>query len=69
MPRRTLTKLLVTAAAIGANFLLFDVAADPGARNDLTAAHPDLVRKLDAAIADWEKDVDAGKPVTRPARN
>ena len=53
----------------GANFYLFDVAADPGERNDLTAEHPDIVRRLDAAIGAWEKDVDAGKPVTRPGRS
>jgi arylsulfatase A-like enzyme len=47
----------------GGNFYLFDVAADPGERHDLTAAHPDLVHKLEAAMDAWEKDVDAGKPV------
>ena len=46
----------------GGNFYLFDVADDPGERHDLTAAHPDLVHKLKAAIDAWEKDVDAGKP-------
>ncbi len=46
----------------GGNFYLFDVAEDPGERHDLTAAHPDLVHKLEAAMDAWEKDVDAGKP-------
>jgi len=41
----------------GVNFYLFDVAADPGERHDLTAAHPDLVRKLSAVLDDWEQDV------------
>ena len=41
----------------GVNFYLFDVAADPGERQDLTARHPDRVRKLSAAIDEWEKDV------------
>lgn len=41
----------------GVNFYLFDVARDPGERHDLTALHPDLVRKLSAALDDWEKDV------------
>ena len=40
------------------NFYLFDVAADPAERNDLTAAHPEIVRRLKAAIGSWEKDVD-----------
>lgn len=47
----------------GANFYLFDVAADPGERHDLTAEHTDLVQKLAAMIDAWQKDVDA-----RPTR-
>jgi arylsulfatase A-like enzyme len=43
----------------GVNFYLFDVSADPGERHDLTADHPEMVRKLSAALDDWEKDVDA----------
>lgn len=42
----------------GGNFYLFDVSADPGERHDLTAEHPELVRKLNAALDQWEKDVD-----------
>jgi arylsulfatase A-like enzyme len=45
----------------GANFYLFDVANDPGERHDLTTEHLDLVRKLNAALDAWEKDVDAKK--------
>ena len=41
----------------GSNFYLFDVSEDPGERHDLTAAHPELVRKLNAALDVWEKDV------------
>lgn len=45
----------------GAFYYLFDVANDPGERNDLTTAHLDLVRKLNAALDAWEKDVDASR--------
>lgn len=45
----------------GANFYLFDVANDPGERQDLTTEHLDLVRKLNAALDEWEKDVDTKK--------
>lgn len=41
----------------GRNFYLFDVLRDPGERNDLTASRPDVVRKLNAALDEWEKDV------------
>jgi len=43
----------------GADFYLFDVSADPGERHDLTAEHPELVGKLNAALDAWEKDVDS----------
>ena len=43
----------------GGNFYLFDVVADPGERHDLTAAHLDLVRRLNVALDAWERDVDA----------
>src|SRR6185436_7566447 len=43
----------------GVDFYLFDVAADPGERHDLTADHPDLVHRLSAKLDAWEKDVDA----------
>ena len=32
---------------------LFDVKADPGEQTDLAAAHPDVVKKLDAAYDKW----------------
>ena len=41
----------------GRHFYLFNVADDPGERNDLTYAHPELVRKLSTALDQWEKDV------------
>ena len=37
--------------------LLFDLAADPGERNDLAGAHPDLVARLERLLNDWEADV------------
>jgi arylsulfatase A-like enzyme len=46
----------------GRNFYLFDVSKDPGERDDLTSAHPDLVRKLNAALDEWERDVAAQQP-------
>lgn len=41
----------------GRNFYLFDVAQDPGERNDLTGANPELVRRLNSALDAWEKEV------------
>jgi arylsulfatase A-like enzyme len=43
----------------GINFYLFDVVVDPGETNDLTAAHPERVRQLSAAIDEWEKNFPA----------
>jgi arylsulfatase A-like enzyme len=43
----------------GPKQLLFDVARDPGERDELTARHPDRVRRLKAMLDAWEKDVDA----------
>ena len=45
----------------GVNFYLFDVSNDPGERHDLTAEHPELVRKLAMALDEWEKDIDSKK--------
>jgi arylsulfatase A-like enzyme len=42
----------------GTQFYLFDLSKDPSERNDLTAAHSDLVRRLRGVIEAWEKDVD-----------
>jgi uncharacterized protein (DUF849 family) len=39
--------------------MLFDLAKDPGERNELAASNTDLVRRLRQAILDWEKDVDS----------
>ena len=46
----------------GVNYYLFDVAADPGERRDVTAHHQDLVRQLTAKMDAWEKDVDSPNP-------
>ena len=51
-------KLLVD----GGLYLLFDLNADPGERHDLAAQHPELVVRLKALLADWEKDVDQKVP-------
>jgi len=48
----------------GSNFYLFDVSEDPGERHDVTAAQPDLVRTLSAALDAWEKDVGTHYRVT-----
>ena len=53
-------KLLVD----GGQFLLFDLLADPGERQDLAGRRPDLVVKLKALLEAWEKDVDQ-KPQAR----
>ena len=47
-------KLLVE----GASFFLFDLARDPGERDDLAAQRPDVVRSLWALIQEWERSVD-----------
>lgn len=47
------------------DYYLFDVSVDPGERRDVTAAHPDVARKLIAALDAWEKDVDAKRQVSR----
>lgn len=41
----------------GNDFYLFDLSDDPGERHDLTAEHPELVRKLNAALDQWEKSL------------
>jgi arylsulfatase A-like enzyme len=52
----------------GRDFYLFDVSEDPGERHDLTSAHPELVRKLNAALDEWEKDLATQKRVTNRDR-
>lgn len=44
--------------ADGGQYMLFDLDADPGERTDLAPRHPDIVVRLKALIAAWEKDVD-----------
>jgi arylsulfatase A-like enzyme len=53
----------------GRNYYLFDVAEDPGERHDLTASHPELVRKLNAALDEWEKDVATQNRMTSIAQH
>jgi arylsulfatase A-like enzyme len=43
----------------GANTMLYNLAKDPGERNDLAAERQDIVAKLFPLIATWEADVDA----------
>jgi arylsulfatase A len=40
-------------------YLLFDLRADPGERQDVAQQHVDLMRDLRALIVKWEADVDA----------
>jgi arylsulfatase A-like enzyme len=47
-------KLLVD----GGQFLLFDLRADPGEKQDLAAQRPEMVVKLKTLVEAWEKDVD-----------
>ena len=46
----------------GGLYLLFDLNDDPGERRDLAAQHPDLVVKLKALLAEWEKEVNQKTP-------
>jgi arylsulfatase A-like enzyme len=45
--------------------LLFDLDRDPGERENVAAAHPDVVARLRADLARWEADMDAGYTGTR----
>lgn len=46
-------KLLVDAG----QYLLFDLAQDPGERADLAGRHPEIVVRLKRLLASWEQDV------------
>jgi arylsulfatase A-like enzyme len=46
----------------GGQYLLFDLNDDPGERHDLAAQHTDIVVRLKALLAGWEKDVDQKTP-------
>ena len=46
----------------GGQFLLFDLHDDPGERRDVAAQHTDIILKLKAQLADWEKDIDRKTP-------
>ncbi len=47
---------------------LFDMAADPGEKNDIARDHPQIVREMRAAYEDWFRDVTRGirSPVRIP---
>ena len=49
-------KLLIDGAVT--RIFLFNVRNDPGEREDLFARRPDLVGRLQQALAEWERDVD-----------
>jgi arylsulfatase A-like enzyme len=40
---------------LGQWVLLFDLEADPGERRDLAALHPEIVRRLQARFAEWDR--------------
>jgi len=48
-------KLLVD----GDDILLFNLPRDIGERNDVAKEHPDVARRLELLLIDWQKDVDA----------
>jgi arylsulfatase len=41
----------------GANWAVFDLAADPGEKSDLAASHPELVARIDRAYDAWWEEV------------
>jgi arylsulfatase A len=47
---------------------LFDLGADIGERHDLSAEQPELIKKLQARFAAWEKEMEAAEP-RGPFRN
>ena len=50
-------KLIVDGAP--ARTFLFDVRADPGERQDHFSRQPEIARRLQSLLAEWERDVDA----------
>ena len=51
----------------GDHLLLFDLAKDPGERNDLSQQRPDLVASLRAQLVEWEAEVEAEAKTTMTA--
>jgi arylsulfatase A-like enzyme len=45
---------------------LFDLASDPGERNDLAAERPERARELHGRLVAWRKQVDAALPRPNP---
>ena len=39
--------------------MLFDLTRDVGEERDLAGQHRDMVTELQAAVGEWERDVDA----------
>lgn len=50
-------KLIIDGAAT--RMFLFNVKADPGERHDWFARRPDIARRLQQLLTEWERDVDA----------
>jgi hypothetical protein len=55
----------------GGHEFLFDIEADPGERNDMSASHVAVVKELRGALGDWEADVsaDAKQSTSAAAQN
>jgi hypothetical protein len=58
-PRRPVTPnvVLIIDGAVTRVFL-FNAKADPGERVDWFSRRPDIVRRLQQLLTDWERDVD-----------
>lgn len=55
-------KLLIDGPNVGdTQFFLFDLASDPGERNDLAKLHQPRVAELRTRLAAWERSVDASR--------
>ena len=59
-------KLMIDGAVT--RIFLFNVKADPGARQDLFARRPDIAQPLQKLLAEWERDVDAEAKVFAATR-
>ncbi len=46
---------------------LYDLARDPGEKDNLAARHPDTAKKLHAKLASWREEVGAIMPTPNPA--
>lgn len=41
---------------------LYNLAEDIGEKNDLSAKHPEIIRKMETAFAAWRKEMDEAEP-------